>query len=334
MSLTKRYKSRGSHLVAGGIITLCILAATLLLLNRQCVLDELNYLQYKPTSAIASLASRSGMNDKGKFYFYASQPALDVAQQFNQACAKKESSTAVLGCYDGRNIYIYNVTDPRLDGIREVTAAHEMLHATYARMSTSEKQAVNALLEAEYTKLKGNKDFAARIAFYAQIEPGERDNELHSVIGTEVADVSPVLEAHYKEYFSDRSKVVALNATYAATFSNLQTQSDQLSNQLTQLGNTIESASISYNNDVNQLNKDIETFNSQASSGAFTSQSDFNTQRTLLTQRADQLGMRRTTINDEVTQYESLRSQLANVASQSDALNRSINSSLAPAPSL
>ena len=37
--------------------------------------------------------------------------------------------TAVLGCYANREISIFNVTDQRLDGIREVTAAHEMLHA-------------------------------------------------------------------------------------------------------------------------------------------------------------------------------------------------------------
>jgi hypothetical protein len=334
MLRTKQHNTSGSHLISTTVTLFCVLAASLLIINRQYVVDQLSVWQYHPSSAIATLAANSGMNSEGMFYFYASQPALDDAQDFNKECTSKESGTAILGCYDGRNIYIYDVTDSRLAGIREVTAAHEMLHAVYARMSDSEKKTVDALLEAEYAKIKDNKDFAERMAFYARTEPGERDNELHSVIGTEVADLSPALEAHYRQYFSDRSKVVAYSIAYTATFTNLQTQSDQLSSQLTQLGNTIESDSLSYNNDVNQLNADIQTFNTNANDGNFTSQSDFQNERDALMARATQLDTRRTTINNEVTQYETLRSQLAAVASQSNALNKSINSSLAPAPSL
>lgn len=274
------------------------------------------------------------MSDQGTFYFYASQPSLESSQDFNNKCGRKEQNTAILGCYDGQRIYIYDVTDRQLDGIREVTAAHEMLHAAYLRMSDGERARVDSLLEAEYATLKDNKDFAERMAFYARTEPGERDNELHSVIGTEVATLSPELEAHYKHYFDDRSKVVDLHTKYASVFADLQNRGDALSARLTSLGNSIEQQSTRYNADVAQLNSDIESFNRRASDGGFSSQAQFQAERSALVDRAAQLDGRRTAINNDVVAYNNVRQQLQAIASQSEALNRSIDSSLAPAPSI
>jgi hypothetical protein len=232
MSSTKPFQRRShgrSHVAALVIIIISVVVAFFLYANRQYVVDQVSVWQYHPNNAVTQLAVRSGMSDTGKFYFFASQPAIEEADTFNKDCGRKEESTAILGCYDGKNIYIYNVTNTQLDGIKETTAAHEMLHAAYARMSVGEKQTVDALLEAEYNKLKNDKEFAERMAFYARTEPGERDNELHSVIGTEVASISPALEAHYKEYFSDRRKVLALHDNYASVFAGLQAKGDALS---------------------------------------------------------------------------------------------------------
>lgn len=337
MSSTRPFKqhNRGnSHVVALLVTAISIAAALVLLVNRQYVVDQLTVWQYQPIGAVAQLASRSGMNDTGKFYFYASQPAIETAPTFNKECGRKEESTAILGCYNGRNIYIYNVTNEKLDGIKEVTAAHEMLHAAYARMSDGEKKSVDKLLEAEYAKLKNNKEFAERFAFYDRTEPGERDNELHSVIGTEVSAVSPELEAHYRNYFSNRSKVLALHDKYASVFAELQAEGDELSKQLTALGDTIDQQTKDYNTAVTTLNSDIEDFNRRANSGGFSSKEEFDSERAVLLARANQLEDTRQTINDEVTQYNTLRERLKSVASQSEALNRSIDSTLAPAPNL
>lgn len=333
MSDTKQYKS---HSQFGRLLVFvfCVVVAGLLFINRQYVVDQLSVWQYQPSSDIILLANRSDMSNKGKFYFYASQPSLQNATNFNKKCTRKEDSTAILGCYNGRNIYIYNVTDAQLDGIREVTAAHEMLHAAYDRLEEREKQSINTLLEAEYDKQKNDKDFATRMAFYARTEPDGRGNELHSVIGTEVANISPELEAHYGKYFNERSKVIALHVKYASVFNQLQTRSDELSAQLMELGDKIEEESINYNKEVTELNTNIENFNAQARSGEFATQEEFQTERGELTQHVRQLDARRTTINDKVAEYESLRQELTGIASQSAALNRSIDSSLAPAPSL
>jgi hypothetical protein len=309
--------------------------AALLFFNRQYVVDQVNVWQYQPTLPVEQLVDRSGMNDQGKFYFYASTPTLESTQVFNDKCGgHREESTAILGCYAAQKIYIYNVTDARLDGIREVTAAHEMLHAVYERMNEDERQKVNALLEAEYSKLKNDKNLSERMAFYAKTEPGQRDNELHSVIGTEVASISKGLEEHYKKYFTDRQKVVALHTKYATVFSDLQMRSDELINELKALGNTIEEDTITYNNAVGQLDRDIEAFNARANSGGFTSQAQFNAERSNLMSRVSALDSLRDKINTNVAKYESLREELTSIASTSDALNKSIDSSLAPAPSI
>jgi hypothetical protein len=333
MSDTKPRRSVGviTSLVA---FFLCLAGAYLLLINRTFVLDQLSVWQYKPTNEIASFVDRTGMNDTGKFYFYASQPSLLEAANFNKECDRKEESTAILGCYDGRYIYIYNILNKDIDGIREVTAVHEMLHAAYDRLDETKKREVDTLLEAEYEKLKDNKDFSERMAFYARTEPGERDNELHSVIGTEVTDISPALESHYSQYFKSRSKVVGLHEKYASIFSSLQARADTLSAELTQLGDKIEAASAAYNKAITQFNSDVSEFERRAENDDFSTQAEFDRGRNALLARADQLEISRQSINNDVDRYNILRDELASIASQSEALNRSIDSSLAPAPSL
>jgi uncharacterized coiled-coil DUF342 family protein len=308
--------------------------AGLLWLNQQYVLDQISVWQYHPTSQIAQLADRAGMSSQGRFYFYASQPLIDGTQKFNQECESKEESTAILGCYTANHIYVYDVTDVRLDGIREVTASHEMLHAAYQRLSSSERDTVNGLVEAEYTKLLNDPQFKERMAYYARTEPGERDNELHSIIGTEVRNISSELAAHYQKYFADRSKVLDLHDKYASVFQKIDTQAKQILAELDTLGKSIEAASITYNKEVAALNSDIESFNNRAQTGAFSSQAQFNNERAALSARVTELGQHRDAINNDIQRYETLRTEYNQTASESKQLSDSINSKLAPAPSI
>lgn len=308
--------------------------AGLLWLNRQMVVDHLSVWQFQPSQDVAMLASDAGMNGHGTFYFYTAHPSVEDASSFNQKCSRKEVSAAILGCYNGKDIFIYNVKDPRLEGIREVTAAHEMLHVAYARLSDTERLRVHGLLAQEYEKLKNNAEFAERMAFYERTEPGERDNELHSIIGTEIGSIGPELEAYYGQYFINRMQSVAHHEKYAAVFSDLQKRSEVLSAQLTQLAGTIEADTTAYNNEVNKLTQDIAMFNAKANNGGFSSEAAFQNERMAIINRANQLDQRRVRISSSIAEYNRLRDELAAVASESEALNRSIDSSLAPAPSL
>jgi chaperonin cofactor prefoldin len=300
--------------------------------NHQYISDSISFWQFKPTAEIAAISDRAKLSDAGKFTFYAVEPEVEDSSTFNKECQRKENGTAILGCYVNGRIFLYNVTETKLDGIKEVTAAHELLHAVYERMSPGEKNSVNKLVEAEYDKLKGNADFAERIAFYDRTEPGERDNELHSIIGTEVSSISPELEAHYKKYFNDRSAIVALHSNYSSAFTNLTNQAKQLSAQLDTLNDQIRRSSEQYNTDTKELNADIIAFNKQASGGGFSSKSQFDAQRQVLVGRASKINADRTLIDAMIDQYNALREQYNNLVTQSNNLYKSMDSSLAAPP--
>jgi hypothetical protein len=226
------------------------------------------------------------------------------------------------------------VTDSQLDGIREVTTAHEMLHAAYARLGDEEKSRINSLLEAEYKKLESDKDLVDLIASYARTEPGERDNELHSIIGTEVVTLDPTLETYYEKYFSNRQSVVTLYEKYNGVFKTLSDRAAELSTKLNSLASDITSNSTRYNSDIQIFNTDIAMFNQRAANGDFTSQYQFNSERSALLARVDKLNATRDTINNDVSNYNSLLEEYNAIALQSKELYNSIDSTLAPAPSI
>jgi len=303
------------------------------LFNRQFIVDQLMVWQYQPSSEVKTITTRAKLSDHGRFYFYASQPQVDEAATFNQQCRKQEEHSAILGCYAARRIYIYNVTNDQLDGIKEVTAAHEMLHAAWDRLSEREKNELEPLLTKVYERVATD-ELRERMAYYDRTQPGERFNELHSIIGTEVSDVGSDLEQYYAQYFTDRHQVTTMHERYESLFTQLKVRADALVLQLNSLASEIDQQSAAYNTAVSQLNADINQFNSQAQNGGFSTQSAFNAQRSALLARSSELDAQRTSINAKVTLYNRLRTELETINSQSAALTQSIDSTLAPAPAI
>lgn len=314
-----------------------IVVVSILIINRQYVIDQLTVWQFKPTGEVVALADRSGLNDNGKFIFFASKPKLyssNDSAAFNNACDRLEVTTAILGCYSNSQIYVYDVSNKKLDGIREVTAMHETMHAIYDRMSEEDKTATDQLIEAEYSKLVHEKDFSDIMAFYARTEPGQRDNELHSIIGTEISVLSSALEAHYDKYFSDRQKVVKLNANYSSVFKSLKSHADTLSAQMDELKASVTAKSEQYNTSAHQLSSDISSFNTRATNGDFTSQWQFNNERSILVARSTELSAMRESISTDIATYEAMLKEYNLLATESKQLYNSIDSTLSPAPSM
>lgn len=330
-SVAKNNRSTTSRLV----FTLLILAmAAGILLFRQQIIDQFNYYEFQPSSDVAALAARDELSDTGKFYFYSARPQIEDRTTFNNSCDSiKDETTVVLGCYAGQRIYVFDVKDAQIDGIKEVTAAHEMLHAAYDRLSDSERSHVDSLLEAQAAKIT-DPSIVSLLKAYDKTEPGERVNELHSIIGTQVANISPELESYYSRYFKDRSVVVGLYNKYEGVFNSLKSQQDELSDELDQLSAQITGKAATYNQDVAQLNADIESFNHKASSGGFANQGEFNSDRNALIARQASLSQEKTDINNLIDDYNKKRAQLAAINSQAEALNRSINSNLNPLPTI
>lgn len=331
------HRSRIGLIIRISLSISVLLLALGILLYKQTVVDWITVWQFQPSSEVATLADRSSMSDHGRFYLYASQAQIDDRTAFNAHCASLVEKTTVLGCYAANRIYIYDVRDERLSGVKEVTAAHEMLHAAYQRLSQKEKQRINQLVEQAATGVNDEK-LAARLALYDKTEPGERLNELHSILGTEMAQLPEPLEAHYRQYFVDRQKVVALSAAYEAVFTALEQQQRSLVAELNQLSLAIERRGLAYRDEVKQLQTDIVLFNQTARNGGFASSSVFTAERSRLTGRQTQLEADRQVINADIASYQAKKTELDTLNLQAEGLQQSLDSTALPplpeAPSL
>lgn len=183
--------------------------------NTNRVMDQVAVWQYSPSATITEYAEVTTMTDEGRFLFFASRPEIAPAAEFDAQCGIEQSLGAI-GCYrpDFRTIFLYDL-GPGFESVEQVTAAHELLHAVWDRLSNAERDALEPLLEAEAAKRADDPEWVALMAHYEAIEPGERVNELHSFVGSEFADISPELEAHYARYFDDRDALVALSSSTA-----------------------------------------------------------------------------------------------------------------------
>ncbi|HEY8886336.1 MAG TPA: hypothetical protein VIM31_02425 [Candidatus Microsaccharimonas sp.] len=323
--------------LVGGLFSIAILGiAAFISLNQQYVKDQITVWSYKVPANVQSIESRIDFSSKGKFFFYATQPEVDGSDKFNADCPRQEVGNPILGCYSSGRIYVYDVTNTQLDGIEEVTAAHEMLHAVWERMSDADHTRIGALLDAEYKTLGANTDLTERMSYYQRTEPGQFENELHSILGTEIGSLSPELETYYKQYFNDRQKVVDLHSKYNTLFMNLKQQSDSLYSELTTLGASIEARSAKYDTDVKQLSADITSFNTRAKNSDFSSINQFNSQRTALLARSNQLDTDRASISADIDTYNAKYAAYQTISTEIETLNKSIDSikDLQPAPSV
>src|SRR5487761_1471364 len=135
----------------GGVILLVtlLLFSMLAIAERQNIDDLLALRNYTPPTQIVRLADVTTMNAYTRKVFYVNHPAILDKASFNQQCPDNAGeSSVVLGCYHSgqKGIFLLNVTDPRLNGVEQVTAAHEVLHAVYARLSSRERTYVDGLL--------------------------------------------------------------------------------------------------------------------------------------------------------------------------------------------
>lgn len=327
--------NNNKYLIVNSIFGIVLAVAAILLITfRQRIVDQISFWQYEPTDAVTSIADRSGMNDEGIFYFYASQPILESTQNFNDACMTAENTMSVLGCYTRNRIYVYDIQDDKLDGIREVTAVHEALHAIYQRLTVQEKSRLEEMLQVEYEKLIKDSGYAERLEYYERAEPGERYNELFSVVGTEISDISNDLEEFYGRYFDDRQDTVALYKKYSQVFIELKQRSDTLSVQLESMYASINTATEKHNDAVVALNKEVTLFNAKAEEGLFATHAEFVSERNALEVKIDKINKEADDINDDISTYNGLLKEYNQINIETKKLYNSIDSTLAPAPSI
>lgn len=235
-----------------------IFSITLLILlvfgfvKRWDIYDAWRLHNYTAPAQFVTLASDTAMNEKTRRLLYVNHPVIEDKTPFHEHCARGEQ-TIVLGCFAPfRGIYLLNVSDDRLHGVEQVTAAHETLHAAYQRLSPAEKKKVNGWLNDQFTQLNDER-IKATIEDYRK-NGDDVNNELHSILGTEVAQLSPELEAYYKRYFTDRSRVVGYSEEYEKAFTTRKAQVAAYDKQLEQIKVSIDSHNAALQTKEAQLN--------------------------------------------------------------------------------
>lgn len=229
-----------SGVLLGFLTSLIIVVAGLW--QAQNILDWWRLRDYTPPAAISALADKTAMTERGRHLFYVNRPQILEGDAFNDRCRSEAEQSIVLGCYlsGDRGIFLFHVTDERLAGVVETTAAHEMLHAGYGRLSSREKQRVDTMLESYYQNDLADDRIKRTIDAYRQSEPKDVVNEMHSIFGTEIAELPGELEEYYRTYFSDRSAVTEMTAHYQAEFTSRRDQAREYDDQLAALKAAIE----------------------------------------------------------------------------------------------
>ncbi len=260
-------------LVSIATVFLLVFGAVWFWSNKYTVYDFITLRGYSPTPQIESLAVGSGMNDKGKKLFYVTDPKLSGREEFATECQNNKEQSIVLGCYTGKNIFVFDVTDERLAGVEEVTSAHEMLHAAYDRLSISERNKVDKLTAEAFQRIN-NPRINSLIENYRKADPSVVPNELHSILGTEVENLGPELEQYYSRYFVNRKAVLEKSQNYEKVFSDIKSQVDKYKADLTlrkaEIENS-EAALLSLESSINTLKKRLDGYSSSGQISSYNS---------------------------------------------------------------
>jgi len=229
--------------------------------HSQDIIDWWRLRDYKPSANIVQLSKNASFSDLGQKLFYVHDPALLDKAQFAQSCTVGEE-TIVLGCYiTHQRIFVFDVDDERLSGAEEVTAAHEMLHAAYDRLSPDRSKEIDELLIDTFNSLD-DPGLKRVVESYRDRDPSVVPNELHSILGTEVRDLPKLLEEHYAQYFADRSVVVGLAENYSDEFERREAEIGVLDKQLESLKSEIARIESDLTLQASALTRDRKTLES------------------------------------------------------------------------
>jgi hypothetical protein len=181
---------------------------------------------------LVSLLGRATMTRDARQVVASVTATVDEKARFAADCPVKEAADSlVIGCFGQGTLHVLRVDRPDIAPAMVVSAAHEMLHGVYERLTPKARRHIDALLDSFYATLD-DPELKAVVATYEKTEPGQRLDELHSLLPTEVEQLNPALERYYRRYFSDRRKIVAAFTSYDRVFTDLEAKHDALKAQL------------------------------------------------------------------------------------------------------
>ena len=286
--------------------------------------DAVTNLLYSAPAEIDQIATDIGLTDSGKFIFGGSQPSIESREDFNRHCESYDSEVSTLGCYHNGKIYIYDVQAADLAGIKESTAAHELMHAVWARLSSFERAKLEESILEVYNSEQHNAEFSKQLETYDEDEMVE---ELHSRFATEVKNLPETLEKHYAKYFKDQDKLVEFYERYRAPFEKLDAEFTELSNELKTLQNELDELQATYESDSKALEQKIAEFNQCAdTAGCFTSDYAFNSRRNELVEAQAKLEDLYEELSQKVNDYNAKVDEYNNSILRGEELDSKMNS--------
>lgn len=179
-----------------------------------------------PSAEVVGLADAAYLSAEGRELFYATRPELLDAASFAGRCDDAQAARPVpagstVGCYRSAtdSILVYVPADARLHGFVVETAAHELLHAAWERLTSAEQAAITPILEAEVAALAGDDPIHEQIAGSVGDHAENRPTELFAYVGTQVwreGGLDPSLEQVYGRLVDDRAALVAVHTGWVA----------------------------------------------------------------------------------------------------------------------
>lgn len=308
------------------ILFLVIGAAVVFLFDFYLITDTIASFSYQPSSEIAAIAERINLTGKGERILKASHAELQNADDFNTNCPNDTKETSVLGCYYDWHIYVYDIDNRELDGIKEAVLSHELLHAVWQREKNWTKEELTPLLQSTYEKYKG--DLEEHMKTY---DDSYFVDELHSIIGTQIAPSALPMELreHYAEIFKNHTQIVTYFNQYNSKFVSLRKELAETGEIIEQMKKEIETKTEAYRQKTETLSKDIDAFNWNAANGFYGDNStQFETDRTQLISRQETLNKEYQAIVDLVDETNKLVEEYNNNVVRSSNLYSSINSNI------
>ena len=184
---------------------------------------------------VKDLAADLRLSPRAKRLLYEHDPQIfDSPEDPGYICGGGQDSIVIYGCWKigqngRRDIHLIRSAS------MHTTLAHELLHAIYYEAALrDELEGLHALLDrAEESHAE---EISEALRFYESQFTGEpahddfiKYSEMHSFIGSQFRDLPGDLEEHYREYFTDRHRVVQfyedwLNSSTAKTEENRRIQ--------------------------------------------------------------------------------------------------------------
>lgn len=314
----------GSKRIAGFssiLLVLAVIAGGLYF--RQDIFDWYVLRSYQPPAEIASLATDTTMLDTTRKVFYVNKPVIANKETFNQYCRNNNEQSIVLGCYlsGQRGIYLFDIQDDRLSGVKEVTAAHEVLHAVYDRLSNSEREKVNKMLLVAYEGVTSNR-IRESVELYRKQDPNIVNNELHSILGSEVRNLPEELEAYYSQYFSKRTQIVAYSERYEQAFVERRNMVRDYDAQLSSLKKDIESMS----EELKIENQELTNLRDQLNSLKVTNIEEHNQKVPEFNSRVNSYNKATDELTAKINQYNDIVQKRNDIVSEESELMDAIDS--------